>query len=149
MSGLSFGKKVYRRRVELHLSQEELAKRLGINRCTVADYEHDRTTPRTPQLKLRLAETLGLDYDELYDNTLGAVALKPKMAVKIGLNFPQLRRSFKKTSGLQLRCWRRMFKYLLNCVDTLADEDREAIYACLEEMKKVCNERKILNRRVS
>jgi len=115
-------------------------------RGTIIEYEKDRSTPWTTQAKQMLAEALRLEYDALYDNTLGAVAVKPKGAVKIGVNFGQLRRSFKKSSGLQLRCWKQILKYLLNNVETLTEEDRRSVLSCVDEIGAVVKQRKKANR---
>lgn len=144
--GLTFGQKVRWRRQELKLTQEKLANLLGLDRGTIIDYEKDRSVPRTPQAKRKLAEVLQLEYDALYDNTLGAVAVAPKNPKGIGLNFGQLRRSFKDSSGQQLRDWKRMFKYLLNYTETLTDDDRRNILSCVEEINSVIKGRKKANR---
>lgn len=144
--GLTFGQKVCWQRRELKLTQEKLANLLGLDRGTIIEYEKDRTVPRTPQAKRKLAEVLQLEYDALYGNTLGAVAVAPKNPVKIGLNFGQLRRSFKKSGGQQLRDWKRMFKYLLNYTETLTDDDRRNILSCVEEINSVIKGRKKANR---
>lgn len=144
--GLTFGQKVCWQRRELKLTQEKLANLLGLDRGTIIEYEKDRTVPRTPQAKRKLAEVLQLEYDALYDNTLGAVAVAPKNPKGIGLNFGQLRRSFKDSSGQQLRDWKRMFKYLLNYTETLTDDDRRNILSCVEEINSVIKGRKKANR---
>lgn len=144
--GLTFGQRVRWQRENLELSQEKLANLLGLDRGTVISYEHDRTVPRTAEMKKRLAEVLEMDYDELYDNTLGSVAVKPKEPVGIGLNFGQLRRSFKKSGGQQLREWKRVFKYILNYTETLTEADRAAIGGCIEEIVAVQKARKKVNR---
>lgn len=144
--GLTFGQKVCWQRRELKLTQEKLANLLGLDRGAIIEYEKDRTVPRTPQAKRKLAEVLQLEYDALYDNTLGAVAVAPKNPKGIGLNFGQLRRSFKDSSGQQLRDWKRMFKYLLNYTETLTDDDRRNILSCVEEINSVIKGRKKANR---
>lgn len=145
--GLTFGQRVRWQRQHLRLTQEKLANLLGLDRGTIIEYEKGRSTPRTAQAKRRLAEVLQLEYDALYDNTLGAVAVKSKNPVKMGVNFGQLRRSFKKSNGLQLRCWKQIFKYLLNNAETLAEEDRQSILSCVDEIGTVIKQRKKANRR--
>ncbi len=144
--GLTFGKRVRWKRQELKLSQEKLARRLGLCRETIGEYEHDRSVPRTTEMKQKLAAALEMSCDDLYDNTVGAVAVNPKEPVGIGLNFGQLRRSFKKSGGQQLRDWKRMFKYLLTYTETLTDEDRREIDRCIGEIISVQKERRKANR---
>lgn len=143
--GLTLGQKILKARGELKWSQETLANKLGLDRGTIVNYEKDRTVPRTTQLKQRLANVLGVSYDYLYDNTVGAVAVRPKEPVGIGLNFGQLRRTFKKSNGLQLRDWKRTFKYLLNYTETLTESDREEILKCIDEIVEVQKSRKKAN----
>lgn len=140
--GLTFGQRVRWKRQEMKLSQEKLARLLGLDRGTIVSYEHDRTVPRTTEMKQKLAETLDMSCDDLYDNTVGAVAVNPKEPAGIGLNFGQLRRSFKKSGGQQLRDWKRMFKYLLTYTETLTEKDRREIDRCIGEIIAVQKERK-------
>lgn len=144
--GLTFGQRVRWKRQMMKLSQEKLARLLGLDRGTIMSYEHDRTVPRTTEMKQKLAEALEMSCDDLYDNTVGAVAVNPKDPVGIGLNFGQLRRSFKKSGGQQLRDWKRMFKYLLTYTETLTEEDRKEIDGCIGEIIAVQKERKKANR---
>lgn len=144
--GLTFGQRVRWKRQEMKLSQEKLARLLGLDRGTIVSYEHDRTVPRTTEMKQKLAETLDMSCDDLYDNTVGAVAVNPKEPAGIGLNFGQLRRSFKKSGGQQLRDWKRMFKYLLTYTETLTEKDRREIDRCIGEIIAVQKERKKANR---
>ena len=142
---IGFATMVRTRRSELRLSQTELANLLGLDRGTISSYERGLTVPRTAQQKYRLAEVLGLSPDQLYTNTLGAMAVKPAPQISLGLNYGQLRRSFKETGGLQLRAWKKVFRYLL-LIGTLPEAERSEVQACVTEITAVQKLRKRQNR---
>lgn len=56
---------IRQKRKELHLSQEELAKKCGVSRQTVNAIENNKYDP-TLSLAFRLAKELALTVDELF-----------------------------------------------------------------------------------
>lgn len=62
---MNFGMKVRELRTQKGLSQEQLAKALGVTRRTVISYEQGDTYPRNSRLYGRLAELLGTQETEL------------------------------------------------------------------------------------
>ena len=59
-----FAKNIKRRRLELGLSQEQLAEKLAVTRQTVSNWERSVSFPDLPVLE-RIAEALGADPAEL------------------------------------------------------------------------------------
>ena len=59
-----FAKNIKRRRLELGLSQEQLAEKLAVTRQTVSNWERSVSFPDLPALE-RIAEALGTDPAEL------------------------------------------------------------------------------------
>jgi transcriptional regulator with XRE-family HTH domain len=53
------------------LSQEDLAKKAGVARATIADLEADKR-PARPSTRRKLAEALGVEPAELMDSETGA-----------------------------------------------------------------------------
>lgn len=62
---MSFGEQLRRRREELGLSREELAKRLGVGKTAIGNYETGVSTPKEDVL-LRLFDALQVDPNYLY-----------------------------------------------------------------------------------
>ncbi len=62
---LSFGKYIANRRKLLHMTQEDLARRMNISKSAVAKWEIDRGLPDRENLK-NLSKVLGVTLDELY-----------------------------------------------------------------------------------
>ena len=71
------GKRLRARRIELHMTQDELAARLFVTRQTVSNYERGTSEPDLDMLR-RLAEVLRTDVDSLLgtEPTLGNVSRK-------------------------------------------------------------------------
>ena len=61
---VGFGEQLRRRRKELGLSREELADKLGVNQCTVSDYETGQVELTLPKL-VRIADALGVTIYDL------------------------------------------------------------------------------------
>lgn len=61
------GEIIRSRRKEIKMSQEELAKALGVTQGNVSQWENGETTPRVEKLG-KLAEVLGIDVKELLQN---------------------------------------------------------------------------------
>lgn len=59
------------RRKKLKLSQEELARKSGVSRASIARYETNEQSP-TLATAQRLAETLGCTIDDLFGNEKSA-----------------------------------------------------------------------------
>ena len=59
------------RRKKLKLSQEELARKSGVSRASIARYETNEQSP-TLATAQRLAETLGFTIDDLFGNEKSA-----------------------------------------------------------------------------
>jgi transcriptional regulator with XRE-family HTH domain len=70
----SIGNKLKTLRKGRHYTQQELAEKLGVTRCTISNYEVGRRTPHLTELK-RFAEFYGVDLsyfgvaskDEVFD----------------------------------------------------------------------------------
>lgn len=73
-----FGKRVRERRREEKLSQEELAKAVGISRNYLSQIEREQATNLSWQLVDRLSAVLGLKQDRV--GSLGADNLPPSLA---------------------------------------------------------------------
>ena len=71
------GKRLRARRIELHMTQDELAARLFVTRQTVSNYERGTSEPDLDTLR-RIAEVLRTDVDSLLgtEPTLGNVSRK-------------------------------------------------------------------------
>ena len=53
------------RRLSKYMTQEELAKRVGVKRTTVTMWENGLSKPTVPTAK-KIAEVLGFDWTELF-----------------------------------------------------------------------------------
>ena len=75
------GKRLRARRIELHMTQDELAARLFVTRQTVSNYERGTSEPDLDTLR-RIAEVLRTDVDSLLgtEPTLGNVSPSPGKA---------------------------------------------------------------------
>ncbi|MCI8810640.1 MAG: helix-turn-helix transcriptional regulator [Oscillibacter sp.] len=62
---MTFGEKVRAERKRLHLSQTELAKKIGVTQRAVTSYETNRTRPRGLSAYQRLADALGVNINYL------------------------------------------------------------------------------------
>ena len=65
---MHFGKKVKQLRNEAGYTQEDLGKKLGLSKSTIAHYESGRREPETKTI-LALARIFNVTTDELLDNT--------------------------------------------------------------------------------
>ncbi len=72
MSSVS-GEKIYEARKSLGLSQEALAKRIGVSKVTVCWYESGDRTP-TLENFLKLADELNLTLDELVGREISVIS---------------------------------------------------------------------------
>lgn len=71
----TFGHRLRKRRLMLDMGRVELAKRLGVSKVTVWNWERDRSMPR-PKIRKRLAEVVGWSEQELMFGT-PEVAVEP------------------------------------------------------------------------
>lgn len=62
---MTFGEKVKNARTNLGLTQEELAKKIGVTRRIISSYELDKSFPRTRENCKKLAEALEIDVNYL------------------------------------------------------------------------------------
>lgn len=62
---MTFGEKFKAGRERLHLTQQEIADRLGLNRRMITRYENDISLPRTRDAYRRIAELLEVDINYL------------------------------------------------------------------------------------
>ncbi len=59
------GSKIKEHRKQLGLSQEELAKKIGVGKTTISNYEVGLRSPKKPQI-IRLSEVFGITIDDLF-----------------------------------------------------------------------------------
>ncbi|MBQ2665075.1 MAG: helix-turn-helix transcriptional regulator [Clostridia bacterium] len=64
---MKFAEKLRNRRKELNLSQADLAKKSGVSRRTIANYESGDSYPKSADTYARLAEALDVSEDSLKD----------------------------------------------------------------------------------
>lgn len=69
------GEKLKQRRRQLGMSQEELAKKVGISKVSICWYENGERTPKY-EVFIKLAEELDLSLDELSGREVGIVSEK-------------------------------------------------------------------------
>jgi transcriptional regulator with XRE-family HTH domain len=62
---MKFGEKVKKARLESGLSQEELAKKIGVSLRTVTNYEVQNRYPKKREVYSKLAEVLGVEVNYL------------------------------------------------------------------------------------
>lgn len=62
---MTFGEKVKNERNRLGLNQDELAKKIGVNRRVISSYENDSSRPRGTERYKKLAEALGVNINYL------------------------------------------------------------------------------------
>ena len=62
---MSFGDKLRELRLEQNLTQEELAKKIGVSHKTVSRYEKNETRPRYRKIYDKIAEVLGTTHNYL------------------------------------------------------------------------------------
>lgn len=55
---------IKKRRIQLHLTQEQLAEKLDIHRTTITKWETNKATPKTRML-LELSKVLNITIEEL------------------------------------------------------------------------------------
>lgn len=60
-----FSRNLLRLRAEKNLTQEELAKRVGITQAAIGQYEKGAASPKI-SIAVMLAQTLGVSVEELY-----------------------------------------------------------------------------------
>lgn len=64
---MAAGKKIRSKRKEFHMSQDELALKLGVTKSTVSKYEHDQIDMTVSTMK-KLHDILGISYMDLLDD---------------------------------------------------------------------------------
>ena len=62
---MTFGEKVRNERNRLGLSQDELAKQIGVSRRVISSYENDSSRPRGTERYQKLADSLGVNINYL------------------------------------------------------------------------------------
>ena len=62
---MTFGEKVKNERNRLGLTQDELAKKIGVTRRVISSYENDSSRPRGTERYKKLAEALGVNINYL------------------------------------------------------------------------------------
>ena len=62
---MTFGEKVRNERNRLGLSQDELAKQIGVSRRVISSYENDSSRPRGTARYQKLADSLGVNINYL------------------------------------------------------------------------------------
>ena len=67
---MSFGENLRQVRTERHMTQEELAEKLGVSRQAVSKWESDQGYPETEKLVI-LSRALGISLDYLFNDETG------------------------------------------------------------------------------
>ena len=62
---MTIGEKLYKIRTDLHLTQKQFAKKVGVSQTAINYWENGKRQPRTEQLK-KIANTLSLPLGELF-----------------------------------------------------------------------------------
>ncbi len=63
------GKNIYNLRKNLNMTQEELARRVGVSEATISNYENNITRPGCTKLS-RIADALGVEVKDLFEGTI-------------------------------------------------------------------------------
>lgn len=64
---MTFGEKLRTFRLQKKLTQQELAKKAGLGLNTISNYEVGKTYPKSREVYSKLAEILGVNVTELYN----------------------------------------------------------------------------------
>lgn len=64
---MKFGEKLRKARTDKMLTQEELAKKVGVSITTIGNYESCKIYPKKREVYAKLAEVLGISVNELYN----------------------------------------------------------------------------------
>ena len=66
---MSIGSRIKERRTELHITQEQLADKIGVTKGAIANYENEVSTPKIG-LMYRLLEVLDCDANYLHQDNM-------------------------------------------------------------------------------
>ena len=66
---MSIGSRIKERRTELHITQEQLADRIGVTKGAIANYENEVSTPKIG-LMYRLLDVLDCDANYLHQDNM-------------------------------------------------------------------------------
>lgn len=66
---MSIGSRIKERRTELHITQEQLADRIGVTKGAIANYENEVSTPKIG-LMYRLLDALDCDANYLHQDNM-------------------------------------------------------------------------------
>lgn len=66
---MGFGEKLYQLRKEKNISQEQLAKQLGVSRQSISKWENDQGYPEVERI-LKLTKIFEVDANYLFDETI-------------------------------------------------------------------------------
>lgn len=130
---MTLGEKIREQRKLLHLTQAELAEKVGVSRRVIIYYEANKTQPRTETGLLELARALNVNVDYL-TNDLSKTTHDSSDFSKL---LDELLSKFSVVSAENdfslddLSRWQRMFQYLLENCSALSIDDKMTIRACL------------------
>ena len=80
------GKKILRLRKKAKLTQEQLAKKIGVNRCVVTAWEIGKANPRVDTLKA-LSKALNCSINDFFQESMSSYStgyeMKKKIKIKV------------------------------------------------------------------
>ena len=130
---MTLGEKIRAQRKALHLTQAELAEKVGVSRRVIISYETNKTQPRTENGFLELARALNVNVDYLTNDSSKPSDVSSDFSKLLDelLNVFSPLSAENKYSLDELNRWQRVFQYLLENCSTLSIDDKIMIRACL------------------
>ena len=95
------GSRIKQRRLEMHLTQEELGKLIGVTKVTISNYESNERTPKLDKLS-ELAKVMNLEVGYLLGQDVSVVSEEENIHMKIPKEDLKLLSELKKDRKLYL-----------------------------------------------
>lgn len=76
------GSRIKQRRIEMHMSQEELGKLIGVTKVAISNYENNTRTPKLDKIS-KLAEVLNLEVGYILGQDVNIVSEDENIHMKL------------------------------------------------------------------
>lgn len=145
---MTFGAMVKTRRQELQMTQQELAKKIGVHRATVIDYEVRGMEPRNINVKRALCGVLGFSFEQLFGekDELGMIrmleeAAQDKVERELLMDFSKVESCVVFANDAVLEGIEQMLDFILK-TDDLAKDSRLPVMKLRRKIELERSERK-------